>query len=140
MKRGFSNDFPDVLDLQEPPFLSDENVTKARLIRPLPLKWPDCVLKYDACPVFKYGSERDAFGNLIRHEKGWRFNLRSVRNVGDVSFCPHFDYEILDVKKERLDTDCFLYQFLAPTFERGQCLVRSFGVRFEIGISEPRLL
>jgi hypothetical protein len=136
MPRIFSEKFSDVINMQDSPFCSDENVTSARLTKPLPVLVKDCELVYMARPAFKLRNPGTKDGE--QDFRGWVFVLRSAwyDHKAGKYFCPTFDYQMLDVKKERLDTDCFLTQFIAPTFQRGQELVKSFGVKFSIELPE----
>jgi hypothetical protein len=134
MMRPFSQRFPDVLNMQEGPYFSDENVTRARLTYPLPLRIKG-TLDYKCWPTFASKS-RDG----EQFYKGWVFSMvrcgYAMGENGQVSVMPNFDYQILDVVPEKMDTDAFLTQFLAPTFERGQELLKSFGVPFSIKLPE----
>lgn len=141
--RPVSEDFPQVLNTQEKPFCTDANVKAARDSRPMKMKYPT-LLRYVAWPIFTVShiSVMDEFCEHGKRSfnkydfKGFQFGLRDSVTIQNGSlvygWMPTFDSGWLDCVRETTDTDAYISQFNAPTYQMGIDYLESTGIKYEV--------
>ncbi len=144
MPRKFSEQFPDILNQQEAPFMSAPEVEAARSARPLPILGKEHKFEYSALPIFYRQPLRKEkqFGLEVQDDefqyRGWEFYLKkfTYRTEGDevVSTTERwFDKKYFGIDTtSNLDTDAFLSQFKSKTYEGGISFLKSLGIKFSV--------